>query len=94
MHVQAVFRARRERLLRACQAYLAGTARVGTYGEASTAAQAAGTETAGVEDEQLGDGEEDEEEVTRGEAATQTTRGFQLVFKGVLPRLEKALMAL
>lgn len=88
--LQAVFRHRRENLLRACRAYLTGTARVGAYSEtgaSSSAANEAGKDIL-----------RQEEERESGEAGQQvtavTTQGFQLVFKGVLPRLEKELEAL
>lgn len=80
--LQAVFRNRRNRLLTACNAYMAGTARVGAFTEAGALKE--GPE--GEQQQQVeGDGIQQ---------AGQTTQGFQLVFKGVLPRLEKALMTL
>ncbi|BDA49468.1 probable ubiquitin-conjugating enzyme E2 23 [Coccomyxa sp. Obi] len=88
--VLAVFRHRRERLLRACRAYMTGTARVGAYYEAGASSSAA--------DGAFEDVSRQKQEPGKGEGAQQaaavTTQGFQLVFKGVLPRLEKELNSL
>ena len=88
--MQAVFRHRRERLLRACHAYLTGTARVGAYTEAVASSSAA--------DEAAKEVFQQQQEPGNGEQAQQvaalTTQGFQLVLKGVMSRLEKVLEAL
>lgn len=88
--VQAVFRHRRERLLRACRAYMTGTARVGAYSEAGASSSTADGAAKDVSQQQ--------QDPEKGEGAQQvaavTTQGFQLVFKGVFPRLERELGAL
>ncbi len=73
---QALYKERRERLLAACRAYLAGTARVG--GELP---QAGGEGGGGAAEE-------------GAETQQQTSQGFQLVLKGLLPKVEAALAAL
>ncbi len=76
--LQAALKNRGPHLLAACKAYLAGTAKIGAY-------QDSGTST---------EGQQPQEEEEGGVNQTgQTTQGFQLVFKGVLPRLEKAVTA-
>lgn len=64
-----MYKANRERLLRACYAYLEGSAAVGADISTDVASEEA-------------------------MPSDQTSQGFQLVFKDVLPRLELALQSL
>lgn len=86
---QAVYRERRDTILAACKAYLEGTVAVG--GKLPSANAGAGENSSS---EEPGQPDQEAAPPSPPAAAGVTTQGFQLVLKGLLPRLEAALNAL